>query len=500
MSSNTGIGVQTTPPDQQGPRLQGNMGTIKLILTVLAVAAPLGAVAGVVPVVIASGNGVGAPGTYLVVGTILLLFAVGFTTMSRHLRRHGAFYAYITAGLGRPLGLGASFIALFGYMTLMLGAYGLLGVSIDSLLVALFGLPSVPWFVYSLLAWIAITVLGHFNIEVSGRVLAVLMVLEVLTVMALNIPVLFQGGPEGWQTESFTLPAFTSGSLALGILFAAATFLGFEATAIYRSEVRDPDRTVPRATYLSVTLIAIFYILSSWALVTAFGPSQAVEVAQADPSAMFGLALENYLGAIARDIMTVLLVTSVFASVLSAHNPIARYIFSLSRDGVLPAFLCKVNEKHHSPSASSFLTSAIALVVSLPFILVGMDVVSFYSWMFGIGTFALLILMTLTCLSIIAFFRRLKTGERLWNTLIAPILGLIGLLVMLVIVSDGFPLLIGGSVGLALFFQLLTYGLGALGVVLALVWRRTRPAVYQRIGGQDDDPAPKAEAPVDAQP
>jgi amino acid transporter len=467
-------------------RLQGSMGTLKLILTVLAVAAPLGAVAGVVPIVIGNGNGVGAPGTYAVVGIILLLFAVGFTTMSRHMPRTGGFYAYVAAGLGRPLGLGASFIALFGYLTLMLGAYGLLGVSIDSLLVDLFGLPSVSWIVYALLSWVVVTILGHLNVEVSGNVLAVLMVLEVLTVFALNLPVLFRGGPEGWQVESFTPEAFSSGSIGLGILFATATFLGFEATAIYRSEVKDPERTVPRATYLSVVLIALFYVLSSWALITAFGPSNAVEVAQTDPAGMFATALQNYVGTAMRDVMTVLLVTSVFASVLSAHNPLARYFFNLGKDGVFPRALGRVHRRHGSPSLASLATSIIALLFALPFVLSGLDVVTFYSWMFGIGAFALLILMALTCVSVVAFFRRYPADEPQWNTMIAPVLGFIGLVVMIVIISANFTLLIGGDVVLAVVFQAITFGLGLLGVVLALIWARTRPQVYQRIGGHHD--------------
>ncbi|WP_165488331.1 APC family permease [Actinomadura formosensis] len=469
--------------------LKGQMGTVKLILTVLAVSAPLGAVAGVVPVVIGSGNGVGAPGTYVVMGVILLLFAVGFTTMTRHLKTGGAFYAYITASLGRPVGLGSAFIAIFGYMTLMLGAYGLFGVSLNSLLVDLFHAPSVDWWIYSLLCWAAVTTLGHFNIEVSGQVLGVLMTLEVLTVMALNLPVLFRGGPEDGALEPFTFHAFTSGSVGLGILFASATFVGFEATAIYRAEVRDPDRTVPRATFLSIILIALFYVFSSWALVEAFGPSKVVGVAQESPSTMFSEALGRFVGTFAAETAMALLVTSVFASVLSVHNPIARYAYSLARDGVLPKFLGVPHPRHHSPYKASFVTSIIGLLVSLPFLLSGLDVVSFYSWMFGIGAYAILILMALTCLGVVVFFRRREHTERTWNTLIAPALGFVGLLAVLLIVSKNFTLLIGGSTVLGVAFQLLTFGLGVLGVVLAVRWSRTRPAVYARIGGQPDGEA-----------
>ncbi|MBD3924247.1 APC family permease [Nocardioides cavernae] len=454
------------------------------MLTVLALAAPLGAIAGFVPVIIYAGNGVGTPMTFLTVGVILTVFAVGFTTMTRHHKIGGAFYAYITAGLGRPLGLGASFVALVGYMTLMLGAYGLLGVSIDALLVTLFGVPSVTWWVYSLLGWVAVTALAHFNVELSGRVLSTLMVLEVLIVMALNIPALVGGGDEGHSVASFTPTEFLSGAPGLGILFASACFLGFEATAIYRAEVKDPDRTVPRATYLAVTLITAFYVISSWALITAVGPDKVVAEAEANATFMFADALGSYYGNVAKDIAQILLVTSVFASVLSSHNPIARYIFSLGKDGVFPSTLGQAHHSHGSPAKASFAASVAGLLITLPFVVAGTDVVRFYSWMFGFGAFALLLLMACTSVAVIAFFRKHHTGERMWNTTIAPVLALIGLGGVLVIVSLNFDALTGAGAALSFVFQGIVYAAGVLGIVLALLWRKSRPSVYQRIGGQ----------------
>ncbi|MGY4708468.1 APC family permease [Mycolicibacterium sp. CBM1] len=460
------------------------MGTVKLILTVLALAAPLGAIGGLAPVIIANGNGPGTPLTFGVIGVVMLLFAVGFTTMTRHSRLAGAFYAYITVGLGRPLGLGAAFIAMFGYFTLMVGAYAMFGQFADGLVSGLFGGPTLPWWVYTLGCWVVITALANFNVELSGRVLAVLMVLEVVIVMCLNIPVLISGGPEGRSLEPFTLGAFTSGAPATGILLASACFLGFEATAIYRAEVKDPDRTVPRATYLAVTLIALFYILSSWALINAVGPSQAVSVAQQTTATMFFDQLGAYAGVVAKDIAQILVVTSVFASVLSSHNPIARYAFSLGKDGVFPEFFGQAHPKHASPARASLVTSLVALGLTVPFVLAKVDVVSFYSWMFGLGAYALLILMAVTSLAVIVYFRRHRSEERLINTTVAPVLGIVGLLAMLTLISANFEVLIGGSKPVGIALQMFTIGLGVLGIVLALIWRRSRPEVYQRIGGQ----------------
>jgi amino acid transporter len=486
---------------QIAPVLEGKMGTVKLVLTVLALSAPLGAVAGVVPIVIGTGNGVGAPSTYLLVGVIMLLFAVGFTTLARHLPSSGAFYSFISVGLSRPLGLGSAFIAMLGYLALLLGAYGFLGISLNNLLVERLGLMSLPWWTWSLVALGAVTVLGHFNVELSGRVLSVLMVLEVAIVLCLDIPAIATGGAEGITFEPFTFSAFTSGSLGLALLFAVANFLGFESTALYRREVRNPSKTVPRATYLSVILIAVFYTMSSWALVIAFGSSTVVSVATSDPTTMFSTALGLYTGPLMQDIFGVLLITSVFASLLATHNPIARYLYSLARDTILPRQLGMANPKHGSPSVASMTTSIVALVSALPFVVANLDVVSFFSWMFGIGAYALLILMALTCLTVVVYFRRNQSAEPFWNVVAAPTLGFLGLGGLLVVVSQNFALLIGGSAELALLFQGITWGVGLLGVIVALYWRRSDPARYGEIGGTGEEvllanPMPASESPA----
>jgi amino acid transporter len=490
--SERSLGTVTASPElgrdtsSRDAALSGRLGTTRLILTVLAMSAPLGAVAGILPLVIAQGNGAGAPATYALIGLVMMMFAVGFTTMARHFPRTGAFYAYITGGLGRPIGLPAAFLAQLAYLTLLVGTYAFFGDSVTVLMESLFGSAIAPWWAWGIALWIIVTCLGHFNIELSGQVLSVMMVLEVVIVLVFNFSVASTGGPHGWQFESFSPGAITSGSIGIAILFASATFLGFEGTAIYRSEVRDPQRTIPRATYLAVGLIGLFYVFTAWALVTFYGVDDVVGAAQADSTGIFAAGLRFYTGSVMAEIMNCLLVTSLFAATLAAHNPLARYTFALSRDGVLPSKLGQAHPKHQSPAIASATVSIIALILTAPFLFIDVDAVTFYSWMFGVGTYTMLTLMALTCLTVIVYFRRVEHTERLWNTLIAPGLGLAGLVTMLVISSVYFPLLVGGSTAVAVILQLFILALAVFGLTLALVWRRTRPDVYARIGGQTD--------------
>ena len=88
-------------PDREHHRLAGKLGPTAIVFMVVAAAAPLTVVAGTFPIGIAAGNGAAFPASYIVCTAVLLLFAVGFTAMARHVRGAGAFYTYVAHGL-RP--------------------------------------------------------------------------------------------------------------------------------------------------------------------------------------------------------------------------------------------------------------------------------------------------------------------------------------------------------------------------------------------------------------
>ncbi|MGH1553405.1 APC family permease [Streptomyces sp. L7] len=137
-----------------------------------------------------------------------------------------------------------------------------------------YGGPDLPWWLWAGVLWGLVAVLGFRNIEVGTKVLSVLLVLEVGIVTVMTVAILAQGGAHGIDFESFTPGAFNTGSAGIGVMFAVASFVGFEATAIYSEEARDPKRSVPRATYLAVIAIGGFYALSSWAVVLAVGTDE----------------------------------------------------------------------------------------------------------------------------------------------------------------------------------------------------------------------------------
>lgn len=455
------------------PALTGSLGTGSIVFMVVAAAAPLTVVSGGVPLGIALGDGAAYPATYIICCTVLLLFAVGYNAMGRHVPQAGAFSAYVEKGLGHTTGRGAAYLALATYTAVQLAVYGYFGAVADAL-VQHYGGPHLPWWLWAGAALAAVGVLGHRHIELSSKVLGVLLLCEIGVVLVLDAVVTVRGGADGLSTAFLQPKEIGSGSLGLGIVFAIASYLGFEATAVFRGEARDPERTIPRATYISLLLVGGFYTLSSWAVVSAWGDEKAVEAAGADPGGMVLTTITRELGAVAGDISQVLLLTSLFAALLSFHNVLARYGFSLGRSGALPERLGGSHPRHRSPHTASLAQTASAALLVAACAAFGMDpVVEVFAWMSGTATLGVLALMALTCLAVIVFFRRTGLDVRRWHTLVAPGAGLLGLTVCLALSVANFPLLIGGSTGLAWALVAVLAGCFALGAVLAAV--RTQP-------------------------
>ncbi|UVF76396.1 APC family permease [Gordonia mangrovi] len=464
--------------------LTGNLGVPHLVFTVMAFQAPVVAFMAYIPVMIATGNGVGSPAAILVAGVVLALFAVGLIAMSRSMSNPGGFYAYITAGLGREAGLGASFIALICYFFTLVGIYALLGVSLESLCRDLFHGPDITWWVWTAIVFVIVTALGHFRMDVSAKVLSVFLILELVLISAYDIAVIARNGTSAFSLDSFAPDNVFSGSLGLALMMGVGLFGGFEATLIFREEVKRPERTIPRATFLVIAIVAIFFAFTTMLFINAGGAEAVLASAGATDASM--ASIQDNLGSVAVDIATVLLVTSSFAVLLAAHNITARYLFSLGTDAIIPRTAGLAHPKHGSPHVASAITSVAVLVVLVPFVLADGDPNMFYARFVGVYSYSLLALLFLTSLAVPVYLirRRDHPGVNRWNSIVCPVLAVIPLAIVVVFATKNFSLLVGASAVISDTMLAAIYLLFVFGVVLALIYRRRRPEVYAQIGRQ----------------
>lgn len=443
--------AEANPRKEQSTALRaGSIGVLGILFFVLSAQAPLTGIVGAAPLAAALGNGAGAPGAYLVVGIVIVIFAVGFVAMSRKVQANGAFYAYITAAFGRRTGAGAAWLALLAYSTVQAAMYGLYGAAFSGLLASA-GV-TVPWWLLAVATMAGVQVLGSKNIELGARVLAFLVGLEVAILLLFGFTVLLKGGgPEGLNVAaSFSPEAIATGAPGVAIMFAVASMFGFESTAIYSAEAKDPHRTVARATYLSVGIIAVFFAFITWMLVSFYGPSHVIDAAGAalesgDATSFVIGPLVELFGPWAGVTAGILLVTSLLAGIIAFHNGINRYLHSLALRGSLPAVLARTN-KHRAPAAAAWVQTAVAVLLVAPFAVLGMDpVLTLFSWFSGLAVAALLVLYMLCSLAVVAYFRRERVPGQLWQTLIAPAVASLLLAWVLYLVVGNFTSLIGGS-------------------------------------------------------
>ncbi|MEY2694551.1 MAG: hypothetical protein RL142_899 [Actinomycetota bacterium] len=440
--------------DSQSLR-KGRLGVAGIVFFVVAASAPLVGMTGAVPVAMLAGNLTGTPGTYLAVGLALLLFSVGYAAMSNKVTNAGAFFAYVGKAFGPKAGVASAFASIVGYITIQLAIYGFFGGLMAGQMASL-GI-DVPWWAWTLIAWALVTGLSLLSVDVGAKVLGVLMIAEVLSLLIVAGAILVNGGPDKGVNlaASFSPDNILMGGIAGGagiaIAFAFASFIGFEATAIYGEESKDPKRTVPKATYWAIGIITALFAIVSLAMVTGMGastlPDKIIEfssiegVPLANPAGVLFALSDQYVGTWLTQIMSWLVVSSLFAGLLAFQNATSRYFFAMGRAGVLGKSFGKTNASG-APQSGVILTSVIAVLVVALFAVQGLDpILHLFFWMSAITSIAIFFVEILVSLAVIKFFS--KGGENMWKGTIAPALSALVLSFGLYLLMSRFNLLAG---------------------------------------------------------
>ncbi|MFG0393052.1 APC family permease [Pseudomonas sp. zbq_4] len=429
---------------QQGLKPK-SLGVSDIVFFVIAAAAPLGATLGAGPVVFAMG-GAGAPGIYLIASLVLLLFAIGFAAMSRHVISAGGFAELVSHGLGRPLGNAAGGIALLAYIAILAGIYGQFAAFGAELSSSLAGIQA-DWRFVALLIIGFVGFFGYLDVKVSAKMLGVLMILEILILVIFDVAVIAKTGIEKLNWNGF-LPSqvFTPG-LGVALMFAFCCFVGFESTTLYSEEAKNPYRTVPLATYVAIAIIGIFYTFTTWCIGIAYENSDVQTIAGADMVNFVFNANTQYVGPLSTDVMKLLVVSSIFAVLLSFHNALSRYLFALARSHFVPTSLSRVHPKHASPHVASVTLSGATVIVIGAFMFANSDPIqNLYMWMVGLGTLAILVLQTLGAAAVVGFTLKTKKCNS-WQGLLAPTLGGGGLALAVFLALKNFSELTGTKEG-----------------------------------------------------
>ncbi|GII89299.1 amino acid permease [Sphaerisporangium siamense] len=495
--STTDRPAAATPPHVEVHRLRKNaVGLMGVIFMAVATAAPITAMTGNVPIALGSGIGTGVPAGYLVATVVLTVFSVGYVAMARHITAAGAFYGYISHGLGQVAGMVAGLLATMAYVVFEASIIGFFAYQAHDTFGSLAHV-DVHWLWFAFLGLALNAILTYFDINLTAKVLGVFLVSEIVMLGLTSVVTLFHGGgPDGLMAGSlnpvnaFGTNGVAGGAVGLGLFMCFWSWVGFESTAMYGEESRDPKRIVPRATLVAVVGIGLFYVFVSWMTVAANGADAPAIAAKEFINVFFDPA-ERLAGTWAVDVFKILILTGSFACAMAFHNCASRYLYAIGREGLVPGTartLGRTHPRHGSPHIAGFAQTAVSVVLVLAFFLTGMDpYVHMYTLLAVLGTLAILIVQSLCSFAVIGYFHvRKKHPEtaNVWRTLVAPLAGGVAMLYVVLLLFQNQEAAAGDASKTPLFRLIpwIVLALAALGAGVALYLRSRNPAKFEIIG------------------
>lgn len=338
---------------------RGSVTTVDLVAQSVAAVAPAG-------VLLAQTGGLlSRAGSFAYLDLVLtaitvLLVALSMSVFARRIAAAGGVYTFVTRSIGPVVGFVAGAAIALGYAS----------VAIDTLrsgvrrLGGLITAESQPTEGNLLLValvvaiGVVITAVIALGARMSTRVL---LVVEVITVSAILVVSTAVFAGTGWNVSGLVpdwgnIPPLDS--FASGIGLALVGFVGFESGAALGPESRRPLSNVPRALVWTASAIAVVYLFSVAAQLSAAatGTSEGTLLSNADQLAAIPWIEPTIDGVIA---------ASWIACTIACSNALVRLVFTMAREGVLPRALGRTSVRFGTPHVAAVVGGGILVAGTL---------------------------------------------------------------------------------------------------------------------------------------
>jgi len=305
-----------------------------------------------VPALVAGSLGAAAPMAYVICAIAMALIVTCIAAAGRRVMLTGGPYAYV----GATLGPYAGFIS--GVLLWMIGVFATAAVSsvMAASIAELLG-----WSGWATHAGILAVAFGFWSwVNMRGVTLGVqlntaITVAKLLPLLLIAAAGMFFVRAENLQVTEWPA-AVDFARMSLVLVFA---FAGIEVALIPSGEVRDPERTVPKAIALAMVSVTILYIALQVVAQGILGP------ALSQSSVPLADAAGASLGVWARSLLLAGAAISMFGHLGGMTLSIPRIVYALARDGFLPRALSRVHPVYRSPQLAIITQSILTLALAV---------------------------------------------------------------------------------------------------------------------------------------
>lgn len=367
--------------------------------------------------------GAAIPLCYVIAFIITMFVANQYSEFSREIPSSGSSYTFVSEGLGRQVGYLTAWFGLFAIAIGIPYTFTLLGANLEALMVRWFGF-DLNWSFWYVLTLGLAYALCYWGIRQSTNVDLAFMIFEVGVGLILAVIVLFHVGQHGGLTlKPFTLGAIpTGGNLAIGVILAILTFIGFEAGAALGEETQNPHRNIPLAVFGSMILVGLFYVLIAYIGTVGYGLDKIV-TGFANDAAPYDTISRNMSGPLMVILIDIAGVVSYFSASLAIINSGARVTYKVSHDGLLPRWLSGLHPVRLDPVAAITAICAFGLVAGL-ILGFAMGPLTAFGFLGTLDALFVMIVYALVCVASIVFFWRKRRAQfNILRHAISPALG-----------------------------------------------------------------------------
>jgi amino acid transporter len=356
-----------------------------------------------------------------VVGMVGMAFtALSYAEMARAFPMAGSVYTYAGRGIHPAVGFIAGWQILLDYVLVPALLYVVAAAALHSLV------PEVPvW------AWVAVfvvvnTIVNSLGIRFTARFNFAMLIAE-LVVLALfcGIGIAAIVGGEG---SGFSLhPLYNPDTFSFGLIFGAVSvavlsFLGFDGISTLAEENRDSARRIGRAMLVGLGIAGVLFIVQTW-IAALLVPHPQVLLSKGDPAGTAFYDAAEVAGGHWLNVTTAVATAIAWgiANALAAQAATSRLLYAMARDRQLPAFLARVNERHHVPVNATLLVAVVSLGIGI-WMSERDDGITLLSTLVNFGALSAFLLLHLSVLRHYGM-RRAGVPVDPWRHVLAPLIG-----------------------------------------------------------------------------
>jgi amino acid transporter len=304
------------------------------------------------PAGVASEVGAAAPLAYLACTIAMALIVLCFADAGSRVSMTGGPYAYVETAFGPFVGFVSGALLWVGITLAVSAVSSFFADSLVALVPALGGTGRAVAITVVLVVLAAANVRGARGVTRFNAVATVAKLLPLALLIVVGVVTM------RWSNLVPTTPTSAAAVSRASVLLVFA-FLGVESALVPSGEVKDPARTVPRAIFVAMAVVALLYVaiqLVAQGLLGAALPGDPTPLASAA-----GVAL----GPAGRTLILVGSAVSMFAYVSGMTLAVPRMLFAFGRDGFLPGALARVHTRFRTPHVAIVVQSAIVLGLAL---------------------------------------------------------------------------------------------------------------------------------------